>query len=194
MKYHVILGLLAAALSSNASAQASPTEKNLAERLGYPRDAKLLIVNADDLGMAHSIDSASTQAIETGAIRSASIMVPCPWFPSIAAYARSHPQADLGLHLTLTSEWKTYRWGPVLSKTQVPSLLAPDGYFYQTEAAAVAHIDPREAEAEIRAQIERAQAAGIHPTHLDSHMGVLYRTRPLLEVLLRVAREYRLPV
>src|SRR2546430_9438794 len=121
-------------------------------------------------------------------------MIPCPWVAEIATYVRSHPTADFGLHLTLTSEWTTLRWGPVLPTDRVPSLLAPDGYFYKTEADAVAHIDPREVEAEVRSQIERARAFGIMPTHLDSHMGTLYQSRSLFEVLLRVARDNRLPV
>jgi len=97
--------------------------KTLLERLGYPPDAKLLIVHADDLGMAHSINVASIKGLETGLVSSASIMIPCSWLPEIAAYARTHPEADLGLHLTLTSEWSLYRWGPVLPKERVPSLL-----------------------------------------------------------------------
>jgi predicted glycoside hydrolase/deacetylase ChbG (UPF0249 family) len=121
-------------------------------------------------------------------------MVPCAWLPEIAAYARSHPQADLGLHLTLTSEWSLYRWGPVLGKDRVPSLLDSSGYFYPLESEAAAHIDPKEAEAEIRAQIARARALGIQPTHLDSHMGTLYQSKALFEILLRVARENKLPV
>src|SRR5258708_33691809 len=96
--------------------------KTLVERLGYPADTKLLIVHADDLGMAHSINLASIKGLESGLVSSASIMIPCSWLPEIAAYARSHPEADLGLHLTLTSEWGLYRWGPVLGKEQVPSL------------------------------------------------------------------------
>jgi predicted glycoside hydrolase/deacetylase ChbG (UPF0249 family) len=129
-----------------------------------------------------------------GAISSASIMIPCPWLPEVAAYARSHPNADLGLHLTLNSEWTMYRWGPVTSTDRVPSLLDRDGYFYSTTQEAIAHIDPREAEVELRAQIERARAFGIQPTHLDSHMGLLFQTRDLFAVLLRVAHDYKLPV
>ena len=167
--------------------------ENLAQRLGYPADAKLLIVHADDLGMAHSVNAAATEALQTGLVTSASIMVPCPWFPDIAAYARAHPDADLGLHLTLTSEWSGFRWGSVLPKSSVPSLFDKAGYLYPSEAEASAHIDPREAEKEIRAQIARARAFGIKPTHLDSHMGTLYQNRKLFEVWMRVAREEKLP-
>src|SRR5882724_1326841 len=176
--------------------KASPQQtgtRTLVERLGYPRDAKLLIVHADDLGAAHSINSASIKGLESGLVSSASIMVPCPWLPEIAAYARAHPEADLGLHLTLTSEWSLYRWGPVLGKERVPSLLDSNGYLYSLENEAAAHMDPREAEAEIRAQIARARALGIQPTHLDSHMGTLYQSKALFETLLRVARENKLP-
>jgi predicted glycoside hydrolase/deacetylase ChbG (UPF0249 family) len=168
--------------------------KTLAARLGYPRDAKLLIVHADDLGMAHSINTASIKALETGLVSSGSIMIPCSWLPEIAAYARTHPEADLGLHLTLTSEWSLYRWGPVLPKDRVPSLLDGSGYLYPLESEAAAHIDAREAEAEIRAQIARAKALGIQPTHLDSHMGTLYQNKALFDTLLRVARENKLPI
>src|SRR6266478_10159564 len=168
--------------------------KTLVERLGYPRDTKLLIVHGDDLGMAHSINAASIKAFETGLVSSGSIMVPCPWLSEIAAYAHSHPQADLGLHLTLTSEWSLYRWGPVLGKDRVPSLLDSSGYFYSLESEAAAHIDVKEAEAEVRAQIARARDLGIQPTHLDSHMGTLYQSKALFEILLRVARENKLPV
>ena len=179
----------------NAAAQTAAVEvKSLAERLGHPAGTKLLIVHADDLGAAHSINAATVRAFETGLVNSGSVMVPCPWLPEIAAYARAHPDADLGLHLTLTSEWKTYRWGGVLSKDRAPTLYAADGYLYPTEMEASARIDVREAEAEIRAQIARARAFGIRPTHLDSHMRTLYTTRPLFEMFLRVARDERLPV
>src|SRR5213080_725304 len=173
--------------------ESSAVVKSLLERLGYPPDAKLLIVHADDLGMAHSVNMASIKALETGLVSSASIMIPCPWLPEIAAYARAHPEADLGLHLTLTSEWSLYRWGPVLGKERVPSLLDSSGYLYPLEREAAAHMDIQEAEAEIRAQIARAKALGIQPTHLDSHMGTLYQSKALFEMLVRVASENKLP-
>lgn len=191
----IIACLLSATLSQAQPRPASQaTSKTLLERLGYPSDAKLLIVHADDLGMAHSINRASIKGLESGLVSSASIMIPCPWLPEIAAYARDNPQADLGLHLTLTSEWKLYRWGPVLPKERVPSLLDSSGYLYSTETEAAAHINPKEAEAEIRAQIARAKALGIQLTHLDSHMGTLYQTQALFETLFRVARDNKLLV
>src|SRR6266496_6535791 len=129
----MLAGSPAAALQRGRSQSQSET-RTLVERLGYPRDAKLLIVHADDLGAAHSINSASIKALESGLVSAASIMIPCPWLPEIAAYARAHPEADLGLHLTLTSEWSSYRWGPVLGKERVPSLLDRNSYFYLTES------------------------------------------------------------
>ena len=192
----VVLALAASPAAAVQRTQQLPSQtatRTLAERLGYPRDAKLLIVHADDLGAAHSINTASIKALESGLVTSASIMVPCPWLPEIAAYARAHPEADFGLHLTLTSEWSLYRWGPVLGKERVPSLLDGSGYLYPGEDAAAAHMDIKEVEAEIRAQIARARALGIQPTHLDSHMGTLYQNKALFETLLRVARENKLP-
>jgi hypothetical protein len=167
--------------------------KTIAERLGYPRDAKLLIIHADDLAVAHSEDTASFDALDKRAVTSASIMVPCPWLSEVADYAKAHPDADLGLHLTLSSEWKIYRWGSVASKDTVPSLYDPSGYLWPETAPAASNIKPEEAEREIRAQVERAIAMGIHPTHLDSHMGVLFARPELFAVYVKVAHEYKLP-
>jgi hypothetical protein len=174
---------------SNAFAQST----TIAERLGYPRDARLLIIHADDLAVAHSEDVASFDALDKGAATSASIMVPCPWLTEVAEYAKKHPEADLGLHLTLTSEWTTYRWGPVSSKDTVPTLLDPNGYLWPETEPGKQHIKGEDAEREIRAQIEKAMSMGIHPTHLDSHMGMLFERPDLFAVYVKVAREYRLP-
>ena len=116
----------AAALHKRNRSLPQSEAKTIPERLGYPRDAKLLIVHADDLGVAHSVNRASIKALETGLVSSASIMIPCPWLPEIVAYARAHPEADLGLHLTLTSEWSSSRWGPVLGKERVARRLPED--------------------------------------------------------------------
>jgi predicted glycoside hydrolase/deacetylase ChbG (UPF0249 family) len=171
----------------------SAQSKTTAERLGYPAGSKLLILHADDLAVAHSVDTASFEALTSGAISSASIMVPCPWLTEVADYTKTHPDADLGLHLTLTSEWKTYRWGSVDSSDKVPSLLQPDGTFYPVTPDVATHAKPSEAEQEIRAQVERALAVGIHPTHLDSHMGSLFSTPELFAAYVKVAHEYHLP-
>jgi len=173
----------------NLSAQA----RSLAGRLGYPADAKLVIIHADDLAVAHSEDAASFEALDQHAVSSASIMVPCPWLTEVADYAKSHPDADLGLHLTLTSEWKTYRWGSVAPSDQVPSLLDPAGTFYSTTEAAAAHAKPEDAEREMRAQVERALAVGIRPTHLDSHMGTAFTSPGVFAAYVKVAHEYQLP-
>jgi len=179
-------------LSATAFPQEQP--KTLQERLGYPRDAKLLIVHADDLGATHSVNAASIKALESGGINSASLMVPCPWFPEIADYARSHPAADFGLHLTLTSERIYYRWGPVAPRDKVPSLVDVNGYFHH-DWSQETHINPMEVEIELRAQIARALAMGVKPTHLDSHQNRLFQTnKELFETLLRVAHENNLPV
>jgi predicted glycoside hydrolase/deacetylase ChbG (UPF0249 family) len=172
---------------------AQNANKSLAEKLGYSRDAKLLIVHADDVGVTHSVNAATIQALERGLVNSASIMVPCPWFPEIADYVKFHPDADFGLHLTVTSERVYYRWGPVASKDRVPSLVDENGYFYHDWAPAT-RINPKDAEVELRAQIDRAYAMGIRPTHLDSHQYRLIDTgKDLFEVFVRVAHDYKLP-
>ena len=163
-------------------------------RLGYPADSKLLIINADDLAMAHSENDASLIALDQKLVTSATVMVPAPWFGEVAAYARTHPDADLGLHVTLTAEWQTFRWGPVTPRTLVPSLVGPDGFFYSTTEEFARHAKVEEVETEVRAQIERAQSMGLDPTHLDAHMHALYATPQLFAVLRRVARDYRLPI
>jgi predicted glycoside hydrolase/deacetylase ChbG (UPF0249 family) len=120
-------------------------------------------------------------------------MVPTPWIGEVAAYARAHPNADLGLHLTLTSEWDTYRWGSVESADKVSSLLDSAGTFPNDDKPVAAKAKPIEVEREIRAQINRALSLGIHPTHLDSHMGSLFTTPELIATYVKVAHEYRLP-
>ena len=185
---------LALPLSLLLVASALPAQtKTVAERLGYPKDAKLVILHADDLGFAHSADAASFDALDKGAVSSASIMIPTPWVTEVAAYARTHPNADLGLHLTLTSEWETYRWGSTAPASEVPSLLDPDGTLPNEESIVAKRAKPAEVERELRAQIDRAIALGIKPTHLDSHMGSLFTTPVLFATLIKVAHDYHLP-
>lgn len=167
--------------------------KTVAERLGYPAESKLLIIHADDLAVAHSVNSASFEALAKNSVTSASIMVPCPWLTEVADYAKAHPDADLGLHLTLTSEWKTYRWGSIAPSDKVPGLLGPDGTMWSDTPLVAQHARPDEAEREIRAQIERAMAMGIHPTHLDTHMGSVLASPQIFAVYVKLAHEFRLP-
>jgi predicted glycoside hydrolase/deacetylase ChbG (UPF0249 family) len=181
--------LVSLLVASTLSAQT----RTIAERLGHPATAKLLIIHADDLAVAHSVNAASFDALDKGAITSASIMVPTPWINEVAAYARAHPDADLGLHLTLTSEWATYRWGSVASANLVPSLFDPDGTLPRDVQPLAARAKAAEVERELRAQIDRAIALGIRPTHLDTHMYALFSTPELLATYVKVARDYRLP-
>jgi chitin disaccharide deacetylase len=173
--------------------EAQSAHKSLVERLGYAADAKLVIIHADDLGMTHSVNAASIKGLESGLVNSASIMVPCPWFPEMADYAKSHPDADLGLHLTLTAERVYYRWGPVAAKDKVPSLIDDNGYLHLNWTSSN-QINPREVAVELRAQIERALAMGVRPTHLDSHQYRLFQNgKEMFEALVHVAHDYKLP-
>ena len=191
MKRLFAITLAILTLLTIAQAQES---KSIAERLGYPRDAKLLIVHADDLGMAHSVNAATIKAFETGLVNSGSIMVPCP--VALGDRCLRSRESTSGSRLTSHTNKRMdfFSVGPGVAKDRVSSLLDKDGYFYLTESEAAAHADPKQVEMEIRAQIERARAMGIQPTHLDSHMGTLYQSKALFEVFLRVARREKLPV
>ncbi len=165
--------------------------QSLIQQLGYPEDAKLLILHADDLGIAHSENQATFDAFEKGMVNSASVIVPAPWFSEFVVWARQHPEADLGLHLTLTAEWDLLKWGPVAE--QVPGLVNEQGYFYHNVRDVISHASVEEVEKEIRAQIERYLAAGLQPTHLDSHMGSLFNEK-FFPVYIKMGLEYNIPV
>ena len=173
---------------------AATAQKTLQEKLGYSKNSKLLILHADDLGMSHSENAATIYAMEKGSVNSASIMVPCPWFSEIAAYARANPKADFGLHLTLTSEWNFLKWGPVASKSEVPGLLNSNGFFFSAVDSVHNSGKPEEVEKELRAQIEKAKQFGIDITHLDSHMGTLFGRPEYLKILIKLGRQYKVPV
>ena len=164
------------------------------ELLGYPKDAKLLIIHADDLGVTHSENAASISAMEKGCVNSASIMVPCPWFPEMAAYARLHPEKDFGLHITLTSEWKYYKWGPVTSSHKIPGLVNKNGFFYSSVDSVIQNASSAEVEEEIRNQVKRAIQFGINPTHLDAHMYSIHHNLGFLKSYIKVGHEFKIPV
>ncbi len=183
--------LLAVVLSFNTL---FAQQKTIAEKLGYPKDAKLLIIHADDLGVTNSENRASVYGLEETPVNSASIMVPCPWFPEIAEYARKNPEADLGLHLTLTSEWKNYKWGPVSSRDSVSSLVNKQGYFYASVDSVVTFGSPKHVEIELRNQIRKAYQFGIDVTHLDAHMGAAVSSPEFLKIYIKIGKEFNLPV
>jgi predicted glycoside hydrolase/deacetylase ChbG (UPF0249 family) len=168
--------------------------KSTAERLGYAADARVLIINADDFGMCHDQNEGVIRGLQEGVFTSSTILVTCPWFEEAAEFARNNPAADLGVHLTLTAEWDSYKWGPVLGRRAVPSLVDERGYLWQTVAQVYEHARLDQAEAELREQIEKAFAAGIDATHLDSHMGTLQLRADYHEIYARLANEYRLPL
>ncbi len=160
----------------------------------FGADQVRLILHADDFGMSHSVNRAIIEMLEKGAVSSASIMMPCPWVPEAAAYARAHPEKDLGLHLTLNSEWKTLRWGPLAPRDRVPGLLDAEGYLWPAVAQTASRATPQEVEVELRAQIEQARRLGIRFTHLDTHMGTLYARPDYFQVFEKMGREYGVPI
>jgi predicted glycoside hydrolase/deacetylase ChbG (UPF0249 family) len=189
------LGLvLAAALTAAAAAGGAAGAATVQERLGHPASARLLVIHADDLGMSRSVNRATFEALTQGWITSASVLVPCPWFPEVARFAREHPEADLGIHLALNSEWTGYRWGPVAPWDEVPSLLDAEGYLPLLETTVAQQARAAEVERELRAQIEKARGAGLRLSHLDSHMNALLGAPALIDVYRRLSAEYALPI
>ena len=164
------------------------SEPTLAQRLGYAADAKLLIINADDLGSCHSANVGVFECLATGIVTSATLMVPCPWAREASSRYRGE---DIGVHLTLNAEFELYRWGPI---THAPSLLGGDGGFPRTMEDVWDHADLDEVRRECRAQIERAILWGFDVSHLDAHMGTLQFRPEFFDVYLDMAIEFKLPL
>lgn len=165
-----------------------------AEQLGYPKGKKIVIFHVDDAGMFLSANQGAIKSIEQGVATSTSIMMPCAWSASFVNYVLKHPTIDAGIHLTLTSEWKDYRWVPLAGSKQVPGLTDQEGALWPSVAEVVKNASPDEVEREMRAQIDRALKMGLKPTHLDSHMGTLFATPAFLERYIKVGVEYGIPV
>lgn len=164
-----------------------------ADRLGYPAGSKVLILHADELGLSYETNAAGGKLLESGAVRSAAAMVPAPWFADFAQWSKAHPDADVGLELTLNSELQNYRWQPVASEGLVPSLVDAGGLLWRAPVQTTANASADEVEYELRSQIARAKAAGLHPTHLTSHLGTLFERPDLVDAYLRIARQEWIP-
>ena len=188
----VILLLSIASLPVQANAE---NMHSLAERLGFSAADKVLIINADDAGLSFSTNKAVIESMEQGLVTCASLMVPCSWFPQMANYAKAHPAADFGIHITLTSEWEGYRWSPLADdRSDIRGLTDPAGYFWSSTDQFLQHATPEEAEIEAREQILTAHTAGIDMTHLDSHMGTLHLNAKFYAVYFKLAKEFDLPL
>lgn len=162
-------------------------------KLGFADDDRVVIIHTDDIGMCQASLSAFADLVDFGLISSGATMVPCPWFLQAAAFCREHPEVDMGVHLTLTSEWETYRWGPISTRDPATGLMDEQGYFYRGTAPVQEHADPAAAQVELEAQIKRALQAGMRPTHADTHMGAVAHPK-FIPGYIQLALQYRLPL
>src|SRR5262245_4676903 len=170
----------------------APSNNRLLRELGFDKSDRVVVIHADDLGMCEATVGAFTDLVEFGLVSSGSVMVPCPWFPAIASWCRDHSEADVGVHLTLTSEWTNYRWGPVSSRNVRTGLLDREGYFHRDRQSLWENVSPEAAAKEMRAQVSRAKAAGIDVTHVDTHMFTAFHP-VLFHQYLDVASECEIP-
>lgn len=185
---------LAALLGMAASAAAQDAQPTFAERLGWKAGDRVVIFHSDDAGMSHSSNVGTIEALEKGVLTSMSTMMPCAWVSEFAKYLKENPETDNGLHLTFTSEWSGYRWGPLASKYIVPGLVDQQGCFHRSVSDVVANATAGEIEIEMRAQIDRAQTMNMPITHLDTHMGTVYATPEFLAKYVEVGIEKQIPV
>jgi chitin disaccharide deacetylase len=162
-------------------------------KIGLDDQDRAVIIHIDDVGSCQAANAAYTELVDFGLISSAAIMVPCPWFPQAAAYCRTNAsKIDMGVHLTLTSEWNEYRWAPISTTDPATGLIDDEGYFYRRQPPVHEHATPEAVYIELKNQVERALAAGIDPTHMDGHMGTIIHNK-FIPVYVRLALEYRLP-
>src|SRR3954464_15245518 len=174
-------------------APATSVSQVVASAHSAPSEPVYLIIRSDDAGMSHSVNLALEKLIDTGLPVSVSVMFPTPWYQETVEMLKRHPNVSVGIHLTLNSEWKNYRWGPVLGRTAVPSLVDADGYFFpSSEALYQNHPDLKQVEAELRAQIDRAVHSGMKVDYIDYHMGTVYDHPQFREIAERLAKEYSL--
>ena len=186
MKHFILI--ISLIFSTNSNSQIN----NIAEKLGYDKNAKLLIIHADDIGVSHSVNIASFEGFKNNAITSGSIMVPSPWVKEVAQFHKNYPNYDLGLHLTLTAEWKNYKWNGVMSSNEISSLLNEENEFYDNTNEVNLNADPEEVRKEIQAQIDYSKLIGLNPTHIDTHMGSLAVNKNLWKVYIEVGHKNKL--
>lgn len=184
----ILFTLLLATIAHSQSAE------TYAEKLGWKKGDRVVILHVDDAGMSYDSNLGAINAIEKGVANSVSVMMPCPWVPGFVKYLKAHPQVDAGLHLTLTSEWKDYRWGPLTGLPASPGLVDPEGAMWHSVPEVVQHASPDEVEKEIVAQLNRARQMGFEPTHLDSHMGTLFAIPAFMQRYIKVGIEHKIPV
>ncbi|NOY37366.1 MAG: ChbG/HpnK family deacetylase [Chlorobi bacterium] len=187
-----VMAFTACTNKQNINAQ-NDAKTTWAEKLGYPAGKKVIILHADDAGMCEEANIAIESLLENHHIQAAAVMAPCPYADDFIKWATDHPQADVGMHLTLTSEWKTWRWGPVSDPATVPGLIDPEGKLWHEVPDVLMHATADEVEKEIRAQIDKAIALGHRPSHIDTHMGTLYGSAAFAERFFKVAEEYGIP-
>ncbi|MFP6583064.1 MAG: polysaccharide deacetylase family protein [Candidatus Hydrogenedentota bacterium] len=186
--------ILTAGLILSAGIASAQDNQTYAEKLGWPKGTKALIVHVDDAGMSHDSNMGTIAALEKGSASSFSVMMPCPWVPEIVKYIKENPGVDAGLHLTLNSEWDEYRWGPVAGKPTTPGLVDSEGAMWGQTSETVEHATAEEVEFEIRAQLDRALTMGFTPTHLDSHMGTIFESPEFIAVYIKIGIEKQIPI
>jgi chitin disaccharide deacetylase len=163
------------------------------KKLGFSNSDRIVIFHADDIGVCQASVDAYADLLDFGLLSSAAAMVPCGWFPTVAALCRDHqehPRLDMGIHLTLTSEYNTLRWGPISTRQATSGLLDEEGYLHRTSAAVQEQANPVAVAQELEAQIEQALAAGVRPTHIDTHMGTVFHPK-FLSSYVELAQRYR---
>jgi len=162
-------------------------------KLGFADDDRVVIIHTDDIGMCQATMSAFADLVDFGLISSGAVMVPCPWFPQVAAYCRQHPLVDLGVHLTLTSEWDGYRWGPISTRDPASGLIDEEGYLHQRSEQVQEHGDAAAVQLELQMQVDRAVTAGIDVTHVDTHMGAVTQVE-FIPAYIQLGIQHRVPV
>jgi predicted glycoside hydrolase/deacetylase ChbG (UPF0249 family) len=189
--------MLALGMSSYALAQGFPAQasgKTVAEKLGYPKDARLLVIHAQDLGLAHSVDTATFEALEKGWVTSASILVPAPWYREVVQWTRSHPNADLGVRLDMIANYPTYRWRAISEQKPGSGLVDEQGYLPALPRNISRNVKTEDVLTEARAQMERAKVDGIPISHVDNYAKTLILTPALFQVYWKMGEEYKAPI